>query len=227
MEAAAFLCGPLPLARRVFYQVWLRQQVETSGVLSLPYRPQKQQNLPVLDRPVPILSRLNRSPVFPTLVLPEAILPCVRLSAILEVVRQAFVEGEPWPRLLDVLVTSSGLDWSAGTGILEPIIGRSLPEEAVSLVAGARHFWQNYARGRARVVALQEAQELPVRKGDWAYFDRAQFAELLPGATLPDHFERHQFLANFLHKEPGLDLYCISGRPLVRHPFTPRFRALI
>ncbi len=226
LEAAAFLLGRRELAGRILRKVWLREQVERTGVLALSYRP-AEQNLPALTRPVPVLSKLNRSPVFPPLVLPEATLPSVQLAGILQIVRQAHAEGESWPRLLDVLVTSSGFSWRTGAGMLEEIIGCSVPEEAIAIVEGARQFWRHYAAGRARVAALQTVQELPAWPGDWAHFDREQFAGLLPGAVLPDHFERHEFLAHYLHDgEPGLDCYSITGRPLFRHPFTPRFRAL-
>ena len=226
MEAAAFLIGRRELAGRILRKVWLRERVERTDVLALPYRPQEQ-NLPALTRPGPVLSRLNRSRVFPPLVLPEAALPSVQLAEILAVIGQAHAEGQPWPRLLDVLVVSSGVDWHTGAIILDKIIGRSVAEEEIAIVAGARQFWRHYAKGRARMVALQTARELPAWQGDWAHFDRGQFADLLPGAVLPDHCERHEFLANYLHEgEPGLDFYSIIGQPLFRHPFTPRFRAL-
>jgi hypothetical protein len=224
-EAAAFCFGRRELARRILRRVWLRARVEKSGILALGYRPQEQ-NLPARPRPAPVLSKLNRSPVFPPLVLPEATHPSVQFFEILEIVRQAHVEGQSWPRLLDVLVTSAGVDWLTGAIVLKKIIGCIVPEEEIAIVAGARQFWRHYAEGRARMVALQTARELPVWHGDWAHFDRGQFADLLPGAVLPDHCERHEFLANYLHEEPGLDFYSMIGQPLFRHPFTPRFRAL-
>src|SRR4051794_6857368 len=74
VEMAAFLFGRWELAWRILGRVWLRERVERTGVLALPYRPPRK-NLPTLPRPAAVLSRLNRSRVFPPLLTPEADLP--------------------------------------------------------------------------------------------------------------------------------------------------------
>ena len=223
----AFLFGRRELPKRILRKVWIRQRVEKTGNLALPYRPQRRR-LPASPRPAHVLSRLNRSRVFPPMVLPEAALPSIRLSEILALIGQGQAEGQSWPRLLDSLVTSSALTWRTGARLLEKIIGRSLTAQEIAMVEGARRFWELYAQGRARMVALQTAQQLPVWEGDWAHFDRSQLVELLPGLVLADHFERHEFLANYIHSgdEPGLDFYSITGQPLFHHPFTASFRLL-
>ena len=227
-EGFALLFAPLPIARRVARKVRLRVQVENMGVFALPYLRQ----IDILfapPRPVPSLSRLNRSQVFPPLLLPEITLPTVKLSEILEIIRQAHADGLTWPRLLDLLATSSGFSWSAAATLLEKITGRTTVDEEVAFVAQARKFWCLHAEGRARLAALQMAKELPARQGDWAYFDREEFALLLPGAVLPDHFERHEFIANYVHipESPSLDVYTVTGQPLFQHRFVPPFRSLL
>jgi len=224
VEMAAFLFERWELAWRILRKVWLREQVEKTGSVALPYRPQEQ-NFSPRPRPAAILSRLNRSRIFPPLVLPEATLPAVQVREILQIVRQAHAEGESWPRLLDVLVTSSGLSWDIGAILLEKITGRRLLEEEIMIVARARQFWQYYAEGRARMVALQAAKEIPVCQGDWAHFSRSQFADLLPGTVLPDHYERHEFLVNYVQTggEQSVDVYSITGQALFQHPFPCHF----
>jgi hypothetical protein len=227
LEMAVFLFGRGEWAKRILRKVWLRARLERTGKLALPYR-LKPPGLPAPPRPPHVISRLNRSWVFPPLLLPEATIPSARWFDVLRFVREAHARGEPSSRLLDTLVVSSGFDWGTGSIHLEKLIGRSLTEEEITMAAGARRFWQRYAQGRARAAELQTIQELPIWQGDWAHFDRSQFVELLPGVILADHFERREFLANYIHEGevPGLDFYSITGQPLFQHPFTAPFGLL-
>jgi hypothetical protein len=220
VEAAALMFGRLETARRVKHKVRLRLMMERSCIHSVPYRAQNE-NLSTLPRPSPSLSRLNRSAVFPPLLLPDATLPTVNLTAILEVVKRAHAMGESWARLLDLLVSSSGLNWRTAARLLEEMTDRSITDSEITAVAQARQFWLLYAEGRACARALQTAKAIPVWRGDWAYFDREQFCALLPGAILPDHCERHEYLTNYIHasEEQGLDVYSLSAQPLFKHPF--------
>jgi hypothetical protein len=223
VEAAALVFGRLETARRIGRKAQIRLLMERSGIYSFPCRAQSE-NLYAPPRPSPSLSRLNRSAVFPPLLLPETTLPTVNLSAILGIVKRAHVMGESWPRLLDLLVTSSGLSWRTAARLLEGMTGRSIADGEITTVAQARQFWLLYAEGRARAVVLQTAKEMPVWRGDWAYFDREQFRALLPGAILPDHCERHEYLANYIHvaEQQGLDVYSLTAQPLFKHPFPLR-----
>ena len=224
-EAVILLVGRMDTARRCAGKVRLRMLVEKAGITALPYHPSAQ-GLPAPPPPVPLLSRLNRSKVFPPLLRPDAMLPTVQLSQILEVVRSARETGAPWPRLLDVLVTSSGVNWRSAARLLELHCDLRIEDNHIPIVAQARHFWQRYAEGRARVQALQTTRRIPLWRGDWAHFAREEFAILLPGAILPDHFERSEFLTNYVHQsdEQTVDVYNLIGRPLFRHPFPPRFQ---
>jgi hypothetical protein len=63
---------------------------------------------------------------------------------------------------------------------------------------------------------------------DLAYFTRDELHELLPGVVLPDHHDRLEFLARFVWgTECAVDLYNLQGRPLVTHPFEPRYNPLV
>ncbi len=70
--------------------------------------------------------------------------------------------------------------------------------------------------------------ELEPWNGDAAFFDRGGLEALLPGAILPDHWQRRQFVTNYLTEPTGacLDLYSANGMPLVRHPFLSAFNPL-
>lgn len=224
IEAAAVAFGRLDTARRAARRAWIRKLVEEAGIHALP--PGAETGvLSAPVRPAPVLSRLNRSwGVFPPLLAPESTLATTKLTEILALIRRRHVRGEPWPRLLDVLASSSAVTWETAATLLEPVIGRNLVDEEIAIVARTRSFWRLYAQGRARLAALQATKELPVWKGDWGYFDRGQFAALLPGAVLPDHCERAEFLTRYFHQEEpaAVDLHGIGGEPLCRHPFPPR-----
>ena len=224
LEAAAVMFGRLDVARHAGRRAWIRWLVEQTGVHALP-PPRQNHDFYAPPRPVAILSRLNRSRcLFPSLVVPDPTLLDVKLVDIVAKIRSAHRRGEPWPRLLDVLVTSSGLEWSTAAAMLENIIGEKLLTEDILMVANARHFWYLFAEGRARIAALRRVGQAPVWQGDCAYFDRGQLADLLPKAVLPDHCQRTAFLARYIDgaEPPSVDLYDIAGEPICRHPFAIR-----
>ena len=227
-EAAAIVFGRLELASRVARRVRLRLLVETMRIAA-PDCHHRGAHAAAPARPMACLSRLNRSCVFPPLLLPTPRLPTVKLNDILQVVRRAHRQGTAWPRLLDLLCTSSGVSWRTAAILLAKITGGRLEDEAVIAVAQARQFWRVYTEGSERMAALQAAGELPLWYGMWAHFDRGEFGSLLPGVVLPDHYERHEYLTNYAQagEDEAVDVYSVRGQPLFRHPFTREFQPLL
>lgn len=199
--------------------------VEKTGITALPYHPSAQGTPP--PPPGPRLSRLNRSKVFPPLLRPNAMLVTVQLNEVLEILTWAREDGVLWPRLLDVLVASSGISWDSAASLLMRHFDLRIENDLIPIVSQARHFWQRYGEGRARARMLQTIQRMPPWEGDWAHFDREEFALLLPGAILPDHCERHDFLTNYIHQgdEQTLHVCDLRGRPVFQHPFPARFQS--
>jgi hypothetical protein len=108
-EAIALFCGSFAEGRRVLKiirrrQAAMRQEQVTTSPSS------EQDCLPVAPRPIRVLSRLNRSVVFPALVPKERQSGELSIFRILANLRESC---RHWPahRLLDALATASGLSW--------------------------------------------------------------------------------------------------------------------
>lgn len=219
IEATLIAVARLNLARFVARRAWIRHLVEEPAATP-PGPGRRFQQSPAPVRPVPRLSRLNRSRVVPDLVRrnPGSI---VCLVDLVDRVRRAHAVGVPPSELLDALATSCGLGCDAASSILKSVTGETMSADQVDGVRTARRFWTLYAEGAARLAALQEIGDLPSCCGQWAYFDRVDFAALLPGAILPDHFERAEFLTNYVADgaPQSLDVYSVGFRPLFRHEF--------
>lgn len=209
-------------AERAARRGWIRALCDRHRTYSLPRQPEPSHGSAVAPRrPSSTLSRLNCSGVYPRLLSPDAICLATNLREVLSAVVQAYHRDVPWPKLLDLLATSCAISRKAAAAFLEKVVHFTIGEAEVMSVAQARTFWNHYAAGRARVAALQLAQEVPVWQGDWAHFDDGQLAELLPGLILPDHFRRVEYLTNLISEagEDALDLFSLSRQPLCRHPF--------
>jgi len=219
VEAAVLAVGRMDAARFVGRRVWIRHLVEHA--LETPSRPRRgRRSRPAPPRPAPGLSRLNRSQVNPRLV-SSSPPSMIRLAELLAKVHCAHAAGMPKSQLLDALATGSGSGWEAANSLLGSITGESLTAEQVAAVKTSRQFWTSYAEGRARLAVLERAGEIRACNGNWAYFDRIDFAELLPGVILPDHHERAEFLTNYCADGAPhtLDVYSINFQPLFRHEF--------
>jgi hypothetical protein len=224
-EAVALLFGRLETGRRAARKAHLLLLMDRARVYSIP--PRLSQSADLLPQPTETLSHLNRSRVFPPLLEAEATLPTAQLSRILTIIRSRHETGEPWPDLLDLLVTSSGISWENATEILAQTIRRSIDPADVEAVRWARRFWQFYAEGRARYQTLATIVKIPSTRGDCAYFDRADLRVLLPGVILADHHDRCDYLTGYDADSACLDVYSLTGVPLFRHPFLEKFNPLV
>lgn len=224
-EAVGILLGRLETARRAFRSARLRQGMREVGVDFLPIPDAHNSTLPAPVPPKAILSYLNRSRIWPCLVPPEPTSK-VPLTELLQVIRDRHRSGEPWYRLLDLLVTGAGMPWQSGAKILRNLTGQIIEDDDFTMVAQARSFWVHFGEGRARLFILAKAQDITLPgAGDWAHFERSQLESILPGAIWPDHCQRREYLVNFIHdpQEARLDLYSPSGLGLCRHPFPAAF----
>ena len=231
VTAEAFLPTELPLlvggrledARRIVRKASIRWIAQKFAFPSQVQQSRRRKTISPPQEPSSALSRLNCSSVFPPLLLSDPLLPTTNLHELRQLIQEAYDRGQPWPRLLDCLVASAALTWSAAAGFVEKIVGFRIDRGDITVIKEARRFWELYEEGRSRAHALQYMKEMPVWSGDWAYFDEEELAQLLPGSVLPDHHRRSEYLTNYVTVAgaEGLDLFTIQGQSLCRHLFAP------
>ena len=229
-ESLKVLAGRVETLKRILINV--RRRMLLTGGASEPRlsSPSAVGTKPAPSRPVPVLSYLNRSKVYPPLLPPEYGISEVSFSKTLEQVEQRKAQDTPPHQLLDELVTASRLTWKTGADLLfnHHVIDRPIADKEIELVRRTRRFWTLYNDGRARYRTRVQLSEINSWSGDWAVFERAQLEQLLPDIILPDHFERREFLTRYivLEKEACLDVHARNGKPLFKHPFPSKFDPL-
>lgn len=229
-EATDLLFGSLANAKRALRCAERRQVVAAADERCLPPPVQNSENLPAASQPVPVLSRLNRSSIFPPLVSDEIEVDALSVNEILATFQLKY-QDTPAHRLLDAFATASGLSWEVCAEIL---LSRRLitkPIDCHDLVAtrSAREFHNRYGQGRARYAVLLAATKVQEFQGDWAYFDDHQFQDLLPGIIVPTKLKRDHYFTNWVSNDnhSGVDVYAVPTRlPLFRHPFLDDFNPL-
>jgi hypothetical protein len=223
-EAFRILFGRCETVRRIFNSVRDRLRLTEGGTWASLPPAQLPCNDPPPPRPVHSLSRLNRSRVYPPLVSEQIESEEASVTKIVERIgRAALALGQTPCRQLDQLATASQMPIECCAELLVTcgIVKELFDADEIRATRDARSFWILYAEGRAVRGAKIAEKNLPRWHGDFAFFNRAGLEALLPGITLPDHFQRLEFLTNYVIQANGacLDLYKAAGRPLVRHPF--------
>jgi hypothetical protein len=229
-ESFDLLFGRWTEAKRAVKRAGRRQLIINSEGQFLPAPIQNGKNLSLLPRPVSVLSRLNRSSIFPPLVPIEIEIEAVSVTEILATLKVKY-QKSPSHHLLDALATASGMPWEICAEILlanEPIPFSIEPDD-LAAARLARAFWTQYGQGRARYSALVAAKGIPQFKGDWAFFDAVQFNILLPGIIIPRKLKREDYLTNWVSERNyfSLDVYAGStAAPLFQHRFLNDFNPL-
>ena len=227
-ESFQLVFGSSVDARRAFSRASRRQEVRPFEKKALA---QPGANLRDLPRPRRVLSRLNRSAVFPPLVLNDRKIDEVSISRILAALRRN-CETDPPHRLLDAFTTASGLSWENCADLLFAYRLIRLPVDPEDLHATrrARLFWNLYEEGRARYAVLVAHQRIPPLAGDWASFEQADLERLLPGIVIPRRLKRHEYVTNWIADAISfsLDVHAGSnGAPLFQHRFFDEFSPLV
>jgi hypothetical protein len=229
-EATDFLFGSLAQAKRVARRAERRQTVASAEGCSLPGPIQYSENLPSAPRPARVLSRLNRSSIFPPLAADEIAIEALKINEILAAL-QSKHQNAPAHQLLDAFATASGLSWDLCAEILlsRKLIAGPIDAHDLVVTQSARQFRTGYNEGRRRYATLITAGEIPQRQGDWAYFEDCEFEALLPGIIVPTKLKREHYLTNLISAPDGLsvDVYTAPElRGLFRHPFFEDFNPL-
>jgi hypothetical protein len=229
-EATDLLFASLASAKRALRCAERRQVVAPADQRCLPPPVQNSENLPAVSQPVRVLSRLNRSSIFPPLVSDEIEVEALSVNEILATFQLKY-QDTPAHRFLDAFATASGLSWEVCAEIL---LSRRLitkPIDCHDLVAtrSAREFHNRYGQGRARYAVFLAATKVQEFQGDWAYFDDDQFQDLLPGIIEPTKLKRDHYFTNWVSSDnhSSVDVYAVPTRlPLFRHPFLDDFNPL-
>jgi hypothetical protein len=229
-EATDFLFGSLTQAKRVVRSAERRQTVASAEGYYLPGPMPNPGDLPSAARPARVLSRLNRSAIFPPLLAEEIKIEAQKLSEIL-VALESEHQNAPAHCLLDALATASGLSWGLCDQVLlhRRLLTGSVDRHDLVATQGAREFRNRYGEGRARHAVLLAERKIQEFEGDWAYFDHDQFQDLLPGIIVPSKLKRHHYLTNWVTngKCSSIDVYAApKGTPLFQHLFFDRFNPL-
>lgn len=229
-EAAQILFGRSESIKRVQTAARLRSVTNQFGLHYLPrdHGLINDEDAPAHTRPRETLSRLNRSAIYPPLLLPAVKVRAVSLTKVVDLARTLGAQGTPSHQLLDLLV-SSGLSWSIAAEVLfaEKIIRQRLDHHTVEITRQARSFWTCFGQGRGRYVALVRTDQTRARRGDCACFEHWQLEALLPNVTLPDHCQRGSYFTTYIYQpEACLDLYSLTGVALTRHPFPAQHNPL-
>jgi hypothetical protein len=227
-DAIDLLCGRVTAARYALKRI-RRSQVANSSpprrVEGVPCA-----RLPAAVRPVPQLSRLNRSATFPPIVPKKITVNAVRAKEVLAIL-SARCETEPPHQLLDLFVGGTGLSWELSAEILwaHQLVAAPLKARQIAAVKSARIFWDRYSQGRTRFASLAASGHVPQFRGDWAYFDHTDLEILLPGIVIPKRLKRSDYITNYgLHAAGfSLDVYAASTvASLFQHQFPDRFNPL-
>jgi hypothetical protein len=227
-DAMNLFCGGLTAARCALKRL---RRIQPANFPSSPFaKGVPKPDLSSAVRPVPRLSRLNRSSIFPSIVKESVTIDFVRASDVLALVR-ARCKTEPPHRLLDVFAVSTGLSWELCAEILlaHQLIPAPITQHQIAVVKSARLFWVQYSHGRTRFASLAASSHVPQFRGDWAYFDHSDLEILLPGIVIPTRLKRYDYLTNYGLYATGfsLDVYAAStGSPLFQHQFPFRFNPL-
>jgi hypothetical protein len=229
-EAAHLLIGGSAKARATFKRVSRRQFIANFKDTS-PVGSENRGGGVSAPRPAWVLSRLNRSPVFPPLVPPKVDIKLSSVAEILSSLRLMHPNSPPTV-LLDVLATASGLSFECCAEILlaSNLIERFLDAGDVAATRSAREFWNRYEQGRPRYFALVRATSAQQFRGDWAYFDEEELAALLPGIIIPTNLKRWEYITNYVRGTDysSVDVYSGSNMaPLFQHRFLERFNPLV
>lgn len=224
-EVGDLLLGSLTESKRAYRRAQRRQALtcrllpESSGEIET--------DRVVVAQPNRILSRLNRSNLFPSLVPPVTVIQEPSVSRIVEILRWA-VPVMPPHRLLDALATASGFSWEDSAAILlgSGLVSVAIAPDVITATREARDFWRAYSAGRERFANLVANGSVASLSGDWACFEHSQIEELLPGIVVPTRLCRYDYLTNAIHArgEFCLDVHAgLDARPLFRHPFPDAF----
>ena len=224
-ELFQLMCGSSRQARSTFARSCRRNEVRV-----FPNTKGAEGGVKVLPRPKRILSRLNRSSVFPPIVSndrPIEELAVVKILASLQAERNSL----PPHRLLDRLTVASGLPWETCADLLSATrLAKDIIENyVVEATRRARSFWNRFQQGRARYARLVAKGQIPGLRGDWAFFEASEFQRLLPGIVIPKRLRRHEYLTRWVTESSpvSLDVYAgLDGAPLFRHPFPEQFNPL-
>jgi hypothetical protein len=218
-------------ARRAFNRASRRQEVRPLAKEALAQPGANLGDLTFLPRPTRVLSRLNRSAVFPPLVLNDYQIDEVSISRILAALRRD-CETYPPHRLLDAFATASGLSWEDCADLLLSyrLIPVPIGPEDINATRRARLFWNLYEEGRARYAALVAHQLIPPLAGDWASSEKSELERLLPGILIPGRFKRDEYLMNWIGDAISFSLDVHAGSnfaPLFQHRFFDNFNPLV
>jgi hypothetical protein len=224
-ELFQLLCGCSREAR-----LTLTRSRRRNAVRPFAKKSRVQQKPGVLPRPNRILSRLNRSSVFPPLVSNDDPIEEVAIGGILAALHN-YRKIHPPHRLLDQLAVASGFPWKTCADLLYAmrIVDQEIDNHELEATQQARSFWNRVQHGRARYARLVAKGQIPRLTADLAFFESSQFQRLLPGIVIPTRLRRHEYLTSWVRDGGSfsLDVYAgFDGAPLFRHPFPERFNPL-
>jgi hypothetical protein len=157
-QAAGILFGRLETARRAVEKARLEYLMRACREYSRPLPRGENKNLELPPIPSHVISRLNRSKVFPPILSPDQ--PAIaKLSELYDTVREAYRLELPNSRMLDLLA-GSGLSWATAAMVFEKLTGQRLDEADIAATKEARMFWTVFSEGRARYAALVKIKEV-------------------------------------------------------------------
>jgi hypothetical protein len=186
---------------------------------------------PGLPRPNRVLSRLNRSSVFPPLVSNHDLIQEVAIGKILAALHRHRTIHPPH-HLLDQLAVASRFPWKTCADLLYSTrtVDQKIDNHELEATGQARSFWNRFQHGRARYAHLVANGQIPRLMGDLSFFEASEFQCLLPGIVIPTRLRRHEYLTNWVRDGDSfsLDVYAgLDGAPLFRHPFEEQFNPLV
>jgi hypothetical protein len=183
-----------------------------------------------LLRPNRVLSRLNRSSVFPPIVSNDQRIEQLAALNILAALHESR-NIHPPHRLLDQLAVASGFRWETCADLLysRRLVDETIAHHVVEVTRQARSFWNRFQQGQARYARLVAKAQTPGLGGDWAFFEASEFEHLLPGIVIPTRLRRQEYLTRWVAESApfSLDVYAgLDGAALFRHPFPEQFNPL-
>jgi hypothetical protein len=228
-EVVDLLVGSLTEAKRARCRA-KRRELFTRCPLGDLSRTIRSDDSAVILRPHRVLSRLNRSKIFPALVPTSSAIREPSITRLLDILRSA-VAVTPPHRLLDIVATGCGFSWGDSAAILlgSGLISKPLTPEIIEATYTARGFWKQYRAGEERFRNLVANGDMANLAGKWAVFEHDQFEALLPGIVVPTRLRRHDYLTNPVWKsgELSLDVHAgLDAQPLFQHPFPNAFNPL-
>jgi hypothetical protein len=181
-------------------------------------------------RPTRVLSRLNRSPIFPPVVPEEFDIKWHSLAEVLSSLKLAHRNSPP-NVLVDLVATGSGFSFECCAEILLAygLIDVPIDPDDLAVTRSARNFWNQYQWGRVRYLALVRVMGMQASQGDWGQFENTELEALLPGIIIPTRLKREHYLTNYVVESSysSLDVYAGSNlAPLFQHRFLQEFNPL-